>query len=214
MDTDIDFTSIDNPGNLIASEFKGVENTVWDSSIDGNGNMFSIFGINQSVSSSSNSRNQSVSSISTIRNQPSSSNMHSNDQSENSNDHFSSKRYKSHKKKKEGPICPMTAYSYFSKDEMSTIKTTHPELTNFGDRSRYVGLTWRNLDQTEKEKYHILAFEDKDRYIKEKMAYSNFHTDLMNKINPELVNHEDKCHHISVVWRKLNQTEKEKYYNH
>ncbi|GBG34179.1 High mobility group protein [Hondaea fermentalgiana] len=79
---------------------------------------------------------------------------------------------KSKKRKKTGPKNPLSAYTYFVIEQRPIISTQYPKLS-FGEVATRVGQMWRALDSTGREKYDILAREDKERYDREKEMIKN-----------------------------------------
>lgn len=93
---------------------------------------------------------------------------------------FDTKKFFSHKKKKKNrldgePERARTAYVFFSKEMRNILKEEEKRSGNkldFSNTGKEIGKRWKELSETEKNKYVTLAEEDKIRYTKQMMEYN------------------------------------------
>jgi hypothetical protein len=77
------------------------------------------------------------------------------------------------KKKEKDPNAPKrnkSAFLFFKTKVYPTVKAKHPGAT-MGEMSKIISHYWKKLTPEKREKYQVMALEDKARYEKEKKAY-------------------------------------------
>ncbi|KAJ3032528.1 Non-histone chromosomal protein 6 [Rhizophlyctis rosea] len=80
------------------------------------------------------------------------------------------KRKKKAKKDPNAPKKPLSAFIIFSNENRNRIKEENPS-AEFRDIGRLLGNAWKEITETEKEKYNKKAEQDKVRYERENAAY-------------------------------------------
>lgn len=86
-----------------------------------------------------------------------------------------SKRKRSEPRDPNAPKRPCSAYIYFSNEMRPKLKEEKPEL-GMAERSKHIGKTWATLEAEKKKRYQELANADKQRYIREYLAYQETDT--------------------------------------
>ena len=76
------------------------------------------------------------------------------------------------KKKAGGPKHALTAYTFYSMEVRSEVKTAHPN-AEFGDISKIIGEQWKALTVEQKAPYVAKAEADKKRYAKAMKAFNS-----------------------------------------
>lgn len=69
--------------------------------------------------------------------------------------------------KEDGPKRPTSAYMYFSKDMSASVRAANPGKP-ITEVAKVVGEKWKNMSESEKHKYDLLAAKDKARYEAER----------------------------------------------
>jgi DNA repair protein RAD16 len=84
-----------------------------------------------------------------------------------------SKIRKGKKKVKKDPMAPkknMSSWQFFCKEKRESVREELPD-ASMGAVAKKLGEMWRNLSDSDKEEYNMLASADKVRYAAEKAAY-------------------------------------------
>jgi len=139
---------------------------------------------------------------------------------------------RSTKKRNRGPEPPRQAYHYFSAENRQKLKETNPEVFEAGIDIMLKEM-WDDLPLEEKQRFYVLASEDKKRYKKDKqkhdkkmrnarpkpkkakngyLMFLDSNLDVMRKQHHNKTYQEVlkmACNH----WKHLNSEEKEPYYN-
>ena len=85
------------------------------------------------------------------------------------------------KTKKEGPKKPITAFMAFSSAMRASVKEKNPS-ASFGEIAKIVGQDWKNLSESEKNKYNKLVDEDKKRYERELANFKPSEKAVVSKV--------------------------------
>lgn len=74
-------------------------------------------------------------------------------------------------KKDGGPKRPLIAYMHFAQERRKTLIQEKPQLkSKVTEASKIIGAEWKELSETEKEKYRQMAQDDRIRYEREVSA--------------------------------------------
>lgn len=99
-----------------------------------------------------------------------------------------SKRKRAHEvRDPNAPKRPSTAYIFFSTEMRPKIRDDYPDLT-LSERSKLMGKLWANLEQGKKQPFLDMAEQDKERYIRDYVAYqeTDSYKEFMRKKYPGL----------------------------